>query len=293
MQSERESSYPKYLYRAHTYGHPYPRYDDAQTDSFLDRDCVSDYRSWAEYERNLKIGGQFEPESPPTEDVFLELSQHLRKLRIKRNSGGNYYRSRMVSLSGNLCWATHRLCEVWGMAARDGKTPGLAVLDVRKIQERGFHVWRVRDMLRFLRKSGLESSIEILDDARSWANNADEYVCWDFVPGEALVSFTPQPHLRPTNGTARTLLGGNFVNTCNLSAFGQLRKHSVSLNDYVQLVAGFIRTVAPDGLGWEVQIQLLEQLANSFLCPGAWGYHVSASDKELKRRLNAIAYTDG
>jgi hypothetical protein len=86
---------------------------------------------------------------------------------------------------------TQRTCRIGREASERFQIPGLAIFETSVVQSGGVHVWRVQDMLDFFENSTARQSVNILLHLRHWATNADEYVCWAFVPREALVSFTP------------------------------------------------------------------------------------------------------
>jgi hypothetical protein len=50
-------------------------------------------------------------------------------------------------------------------------------------------VWRVKDLLEFCNGNPKFQSSKIDSFARTWAANADEYLCGDLVPKEALINF--------------------------------------------------------------------------------------------------------
>jgi len=124
------------------------------------------------------------------EGLVEEVACHLKKTQINSNrfqKGEEFYFSQMVSLSGDLLWTTHTACQRGQMASED-QVAGLAIFQTSKIRESGVQIWRVKDLLKFFDSYPKFRSSQIDSFARTWAENADEYLCWDLVPKEALIN---------------------------------------------------------------------------------------------------------
>ncbi|UKZ83887.1 hypothetical protein TrVFT333_011702 [Trichoderma virens FT-333] len=195
----KNSEYPKYLFRAHNHGHPFPRFLDDGTGQYSDS-FGSDLHLWVEYDAQspicVPIGDL--TEFYTVEDFFSELRFHLEKTQIngqEERAGEKPTLSSIVSLSGDFQWTAQRICSVGRRATKDQR-PGLAVFETSLIDPSMVRVWRVMDMLLFLDTTMLlKRSVNIPLNLRRWAGNADEYVCWSFVPREALITFIPLPKL--------------------------------------------------------------------------------------------------
>ncbi|KAJ6781452.1 hypothetical protein PWT90_05211 [Aphanocladium album] len=284
-QRAQAAPYPKYLYRAHTHGYPIPRYMDSDTGLYCDS-FGSDLRNWMEHDAQCEIHVPcLDPcDRFPTEEVFEELRNHLQKTQLMHN--GESYLSRMVSLSGNFRWTIHRLCEV-GKFAEEDQIPGLAIFNVQKIQEQEVRIWRVKDMFGFLEQCDLKTEISIPPYVQVWAKNADEYVCWEQAPREALLSFSPLSRFVPLKGSESVLLGTNFRNSLNLQDFAQLAKEKISLDEYVARVSTFLSVIiAVDCCFFPQEAGLLlELLTQYFENSSLWGYDFAYFIEDMEDAL--------
>ncbi|KAM3498081.1 hypothetical protein MY10362_008587 [Beauveria mimosiformis] len=263
--------YPKFLYRAHVHGHPFARFIEEGAYEYADT-FSSELHAWTEEECQSEIITYVSPVDSIV-DVFEELSRHLQKTEICLNGSG--YLSSMVSLSGDFRWTTHRLCKA-GKKANEDQIPGLAVFDVEKIQETD-QIWRVSDMFEFLDKSEElkvatgQNRIEVPKRVRQWSWNAEEYVCWEYIPREALVSFVKLSDL-----TSSGLLNSNFTSSIHL---GDLRRRSpepISLKEYEARASAFLRAavVVPLCLEKADAESIANQLSPLFHKHFLWGYDV-------------------
>ncbi|OAA35876.1 hypothetical protein BBO_08528 [Beauveria brongniartii RCEF 3172] len=271
--------YPKFLYRAHVHGHPFPRFIQEGAYEYADT-FSSELHAWTEEECQSEINTFVLPFDSIV-DVFQELSRHLQETQICRNDSG--YLSSMVSLSGDLRWTTHGLCEV-GKKANEDQIPGLAVFDVKKIQETD-QIWRVSDMFEFLDNSEElkvatgQNRIEVPEHVQQWSRNAEEYVCWEYVPREALVSFGKLSDL-----TLSGLLNSNLTTSKHLGDLKRYALEPISLNEYEARASAFLRAavVVPLCLEKADVESIANQLTPLFHNPFHWGYGVLGFAEDLE-----------
>ncbi|KAF2749460.1 hypothetical protein M011DRAFT_308815 [Sporormia fimetaria CBS 119925] len=120
-------------------------------------------------------------------DLVEVLARHLRKTQEK-------FSSPLVSLSGDFVWTTHTACARPRQV--ENRCVSLAVFDVSRIQQHHGQISRVEDLLAYFDDHPRYQSCETIGEcARKWAANADEYVCWDFIPREALLKSIPLARL--------------------------------------------------------------------------------------------------
>ncbi|KAM3449289.1 hypothetical protein MY3296_007065 [Beauveria thailandica] len=271
--------YPKFLYRAHVHGHPFPRFIDANTYKYADA-FSSEFHAFTEEDCQCEIDTFISPFDSIL-DLFKELRCHLQKTQLRLN--GSEYLSRMVSLSGDFYWTTHRLCEV-DRKANEDQIPGLAIFDVERIQEIG-QIWRVSDMLEFfdmlkkLKVAMGQNPIEVPKLVRPWSQNADEYVCWEYIPQEALISF-----IKLSDLTSSGLLNSNFTNSINIGDLKRRAPEPISLNEYKARVSAFLRAAMAIPLCLE-QVDaesIANQLTPYFLNPCIWSYEVPGFAEDME-----------
>jgi len=173
--------YPPHLYRAHTHGSLIPRFRDEYTGYFCDT-FGSDTHIFMEAEEPgenpvaISVPGET---CDTVEGLVGEVAHHLKKTQINSNrlqKGEELYFSNMVSLSGDLLWTTHNACQRGQMASED-QVAGLAIFQTSKIRESDVLIWRVSDLLKFFDSNPKFRSFQIDSLARTWAKNADEYLC--------------------------------------------------------------------------------------------------------------------
>lgn len=285
--------YPKYLYRAHVHGHPYPRllddFSGEYTNSF-----GSDFHLWSEYDARSQI---FVPMSDPIEiwsvdGIFSELELHLKKTNVNNqpeHDGEGLFLSNLVSLSGDFRWAAHRICEVGRKIDQDqdqDQIPGLAIFESSKIDPSVVRVWRVADMITFLDTKLVNSSVKISPELRSWVANAEEFVCWLFVPREALIAFTPLPQLAEAfNGEEEGFLTKNFVNSKHLGEFSRRPLVHLSLGEYADRASNFVRNIITNAYFFEEAKQLAMRMEGLLLNPYEWGYDVPGFTEDVEEAI--------
>lgn len=287
----RKRPYPKYLYRAHVHGHPFPRWLDVSEGEYSD--CFgSDLHLWLEYDIEeqmcMPIGELIDVFA--VEDLFYQLDLHLGKtginLQPKRN-GEQPFLSPLVSLSGDFRWTTQRICRVGRMTSKD-QIPGLAIFKTALIDPSGVRVYRVEDMLSFLDNRLGNSSVHISKKLRRWADNADEYVCWSLVPREALVAFTLLPDLiERFNWGEEAFLTNGFVGSNYLSDFRQQPLVHRSLREYADRASEFVRNIINDVSSFEEAEQLCIHVGRELLNPDIWGYEVAKFIEDLEEAISS------
>ncbi|EHK43249.1 uncharacterized protein TrAtP1_001541 [Trichoderma atroviride] len=292
----RTRPYPKYLYRAHVHGHPFPRLPDVFEGEYSDS-FGSDLHLWCEDDAQTQM---FMPigdlmDNYTVEDLFWHLNLHLGKtcINLQPNSHGEQpFLSPLVSLSGDFRWTAQRICRVGRMISKDrDQMPGLAIFKTSNINPSGVRVYRVEDMLSFLNTRLAESSVHISSQRQGWAKNADEYVCWSLVPRDALAAFTPLAELIETsNGGDEAFLTKGFVDSNYLGDFRQLsRVHPVhiSVEEYAERASRFMHNIIANVSSLEEAKQLCMDMERVLLNPDIWGYGVAKSVQGLDETISS------
>ena len=287
--------YPPHLYRAHTHGYPIPRFRDDMTEEFYDS-FGSDMHAIFEEEVRSEI---FISISTPQDslctigDIVEEIARHLRKTQIKADptrKGQGACFSNMISLSGNLLWTTHTVCQRGKMANED-QMAGLAIFETLKIKERGVLLWRVKDLLDFFDSNPRFESSGIDSFARAWAKNVDEYLCWDLVPKEALLNFVPSKN-RAQYGdeTEDTLLRSVFLSSKHLGAYRKspcLLK-TLTTDQYRNRVSNFMMGVM-DHVACHVNSDsFVSTMVGCFRDSSQWGYSLAPGGEDLEVMLRRV-----
>lgn len=285
-QRAEETPYPKNLYRAHNHGYLVPRFEDEFMGKYCDS-YSSDHHLWLEYDAGRKIEIPFNNpiEELTVDDAFKKLSQHLYLTQIKKerkDNGEEPYLSSFVSLSGHFRWTAQRACKI-DKTASDDEIPGLALFETSAIKAYGVHIWRVEDMVDFLDKFKAESSDIISPVLRRWAENADEYVCWEFVPRSALVAFVPVWELTQVyEGGDEVFLTKDFVNSTYLCDLWRRPQKGLSLEEYLRRASRFMHIIMAHVSRMEVGRLDMSMLANRLSNPCDWGYDVPALSVDLE-----------
>lgn len=280
--------YPKNLYRAHNHGYSVPRFVDECAGEYCDSFGSDRHLAW-EYEAGSEIVTAYDrTEVFTVEDVFRDLSQHLNLTQINRQreiDNKEPFLSPFVSLSGNFRWTAQRACKI-GKTASGNQLPGLAIFETSMVKDGGSHIWRVRDMLEFLDNSRATISVVIPPRLRQWATNADEYICWDLVPREALLAFVPLPELTQEIDGDEAFLRKDFVDSTYLSDFMGRPLERLSLEEYAGRVSIFMFTIASNRFPWtEVSRLDTNMLRSCLLNPRNWGYDVAAVSDDLEKQI--------
>ncbi|UKZ86277.1 uncharacterized protein TrAFT101_002114 [Trichoderma asperellum] len=274
----KERPYPEYLYRAHVHGHPFPRLLDVFMGEYADS-FGSDFHLWAEYDAQSQIVFPIHDpmESWTVDDVFSELNLHLGKTSVNlqpKCDGEEPFLSSLVSLSSDFRWTAQRICRVGRMTSKD-QIPGLAICKTSMIDPSVVRIWRVADMLLFRDTILLNSSVHISPRLRRWATNAQEFVCWLFVPQEALITFTPLPNLiEASNGGERAFLTKQFVGSNYLGDFMRCPNVHLSLREYADRASEFVRNIITDVYSFEEAKQWVMYMKVVLSNPYEWGYEV-------------------
>jgi hypothetical protein len=288
-----EIPYPPHLYRAHTHGSPIPRFRDDMTGDFCDSfgsDMHIIYEDEGESEVCVTI-------STPSDSLgniegFVEeVGYHLKKTQINadrlRRREAPYF-SQMVSLSGDLLWTTHTACKKGQMASED-QVPGLAFFQTSEIGESGGQIWRVKDLLEFFDSKPRFQSQKIDRLARTWAANADEYLCWDFVPKEALVNFVPFTNLmQQDNEPDDVFLRSVFLSSKDLGVFRRLQLETLTIDQYRNRIMNFMMEIM-DHIALQIDAEsFVKAMIDTFRVPYLWGYMLTPGGEDLETMLRRV-----
>ncbi|KAE8130757.1 hypothetical protein BDV38DRAFT_48213 [Aspergillus pseudotamarii] len=290
---QRQKPYPKILFRAHMHGELFPRFIDDFTENYCDT-FGSDlhlYQEWEEFCELRVSVYDLEDELPTIQDLSGEISQHLQKTQINKGRtplDTNYYISPFLSLSADFRWTLHRSFEKHQIAT-DSQQSGLAIFDTSKMHEIKVRVWRVSDLLLFLdSKPRFKGSI-ISELSRKWAHNADEYLCLDFIPKEALLNFVPCNQMVNTEQEPyKMFLRPFFRESKNLAHFKTFGMEKLSVDDYHHLLSSFLESlldhVSPSINGEPLVDHLIDQLADY----RQWGYDLATNRLSLRQKLGRL-----
>lgn len=286
-----KAPYPENLYRAHNHGYIVPRFVGECFEKYCDS-YGSDSRLWSEYnertETDIPICNPIVDLT--VDDVFRELSQHLELTQINQErkiNGKGPFLSSFVSLSGDFRWTTQRTCKI-GKTASEDQLPGLAIFDTSEIEANEVHIWRVGDMLDFFDEFKAKSPVKFSPDVRRWANNADEYVCWEFVPRPALVAFVPVPELTQVSEGGEAFLRRDFVNSTYLSDFEGRPLETLSFEEYESRASSFMHGIIANVPREKVGRLDTSMLASYVLDRRIWGYHVAAFSPGFEESLHRL-----
>lgn len=96
-------------------------------------------------------------------------------------------------------------------------------------------------MLAFFDNSRLKDALTISPQLRRWATNADEYVCWEFVPRDALVAFVSVSDLtQQLDNNGKAFLRKEFVSADNLANIRRRGPERISLEEYTECTLRFL-----------------------------------------------------
>ncbi|KAJ6020209.1 hypothetical protein N7499_003509 [Penicillium canescens] len=219
-----------------------------------------------------------------------EVGRHLLKTQINRGKttmDGSYYLSRFASLSGDMRWTLHTSFRKHSRQSA-GQESGMAIFDTAILMECGAQVFRVSDLLLFLGKQPRYGGSAITELAKVWATNADEYICWDVIPKQALVNFISCDTMTDGLAPERMFLRSEFRETQSLALFKQKDRVLLSPDDYVCRISLFLcdimREISPTTKG----VHLIEHLFATLHDPYPWGYHVAGDKNYMERKLLAV-----
>jgi hypothetical protein len=225
------------------------------------------------------------------EGLVEEVAYHLKKTQINANRlrrGEAPYFSQMVSLSGDLLWTTHTACQKGRIAGED-QVAGLAFFQTSKIRKSGGQVWRVKDLLEFFDSNPKFQSSKIDSFARTWAANADEYLCWDLVPKEALINFVPFTNLvQQDDEPEDVLLRSVFLSSKDLGVFRRLPLETLAVDQYQNRISNFMMEIM-DHIALEVDAEsFVNAMVESFRNPSRWGYILTPGGEDLETMLRRV-----
>ena len=268
-----KSPYPPHLYRAHTHGSLTLRFQDESTGEFCDSfgsDMHILYEAEGPGEIPVTVSTPNET-CDTVEGLVDQVACHLKKTQIN-SSRKIPYLSNMVSLSADLLWTTHTACQR-GLMANEDQVAGLAIFQTSIIRESGAQIWRVRDLLKFFDCNLKFRSGRIDSDARKWAENAAEYLCWDLVPKEALVQFVPFNDLaQKVDEPADILLRPVFLTSTTLGNFRQIASplETLTMDQYRNRISSFMMMMM-DHIALMVNAEaFVDTMVKSFQNPLQW-----------------------
>ncbi|OJJ68514.1 hypothetical protein ASPBRDRAFT_33109 [Aspergillus brasiliensis CBS 101740] len=287
--------YPEILFRAHMHGELVPRFIDEFTEDYCDT-FGSDLHLFEEWNSECEIGVTiYDPEQSlgTIRDLSKEISQHLRKTQINKGrtpTDSNYFFSSFMSLSGNFRWTLHKSFQKHRVAT-DSQQSGLAIFDISRLHEIGVRVWRVSDLLLFLDSKPRFCGTIIDNTSRSWARNADEYLCPDFIPKEALVNFVPCKQLiGDIQAPLEMFLRTSFRESKSLAVFNSFGQRLLSVDEYLRRVSHFLEDlldhVYPQIDSGFFVGYLIDQLADY----SQWGYCLTADSQKLRQMLRRLVH---
>ncbi|KAH9905933.1 hypothetical protein F4778DRAFT_779323 [Xylariomycetidae sp. FL2044] len=277
-----ERPYPEHLYRSHVHGHPFQRRLDEWSGTYIDS-FGSDSHLWLEDDTESQIDSAVPLDHIEIVDLFRILAAHLNKTQLHKQQeqeGEDIFLSSLVSLSGDFRWTMQRTCKVGRSTTTADQSPGLAIFDTAMIKLNDNHIWRVGDMIKFLDSRASDIPITIDRTLRRWATNSDEYVCWDLIPLEALVSFTPLSVLAPIS--PQGFLTWKFVGSNFLGDFRNWHPEDLSLEQYAQRLCVFLGSIF-ENFAHDANLHdaNFEKLIYSFRDPLDWGYNVPCFSEDF------------
>jgi hypothetical protein len=228
-----------------------------------------------------------------------ELSNHLQKTQInkgRKHTDKMYFFSPFSSLSGDFRWALHKAFQKHRNAT-ESQQSGLAIFDTLKLLKMNVQLWRVSDLLDFLDSKPRFNGTVIGNLSRSWASNAEEYLCSSFIPKEALVTFVPCSQITDTRERLQKIfLQPSFRESTSLAVFKSSRQNPLSTDEYLLRVSHFLEDLLDHVLPPTDGDSLVEYLVDQLADYSQWGYDMTTDQRRLTqalRRLVAQQYAYG
>lgn len=142
-------------------------------------------------------------------------------------------------------------------------------------------------MVLFLDKEARYGGSAIEPLVGDWAKNADEYICWDVIPKQALVKFVSCDSMTENLAPEKMFLRTDFRETKSLPCFRQKARVVLSVDGYAQrislLLCDIMHELSPNTKG----DQLIEYLFATLCDLYHWGYHVDDDKHYLDRKVSA------
>jgi hypothetical protein len=273
------------------HGELFPRFRDCMTEQPCDS-FGSDSHVLEEWQGESEIYGTIlgiEETYSTVAEFAEEVGRHLLKTQInkgKKVMDGSYYLSRFVSLSGDMRWTLHTSFQKHSRQNTQQES-GMAIFDTKILLESGAQVFRVSDLLRFLDKDSRYGGFAIDALARVWAGNADEYICWDLIPKQALVKFVSCDTMAEGFAPENMFLRPEFIHTKSLGGFQQIRRIRLSTNNYTRRISLFLRDIMHEISSNTKGDHLIEYMATVLSDPYLWGYQVD-DETSVKRKVLAV-----
>ena len=126
---------------------------------------------------------------------------------------------------------------------------------------------------------------------RTWAGNADEYLCWDLVPKEALINFVPVKHLaqrgdEPEDVFLRLVL----LTSKTLGVFRRLAYplEKLTVDRYQNRISSFMMGIM-DHVAYDVDADaFVNTMVECFRDPSQWGYVLAPDGEDLETMLRRV-----
>lgn len=272
-----EMPYPPHLFRAHVHGAVVPLFEDEMTGELCDS-IASDAHSVYEEETGFEVTTEVHipAESVECMDGIKGLVQatafHLKKTQINAERVRNEQEvklSQMVSLSGDLRWTMHTTCQR-GQQAKEGQAAVLAIFDTSKIQKTRAQLWRVKDLLKFFDSDPCFDGVAIDSYARKWSRDADEYLCWRFVPNQGLVNWVHfEEFIQQDEEPSDVFLQAKFLSSKNLGFYRNAIRclESLTVDGYINKISKLMMRMM-DHIAITVDADsFIDTMVKNFCCP--------------------------
>lgn len=156
-------------------------------------------------------------------------------------------------------------------------------------------LWRVKDLLDLFDGNPKFKGCKIDNFARKWAQNADEYLCWELLPKEALIKFVPYTDLTQLDDELEdVLLRPVFLKSKKLGDFRKLSYpfKTLTMDQYEDQIGHFMQAIM-DHVALDVDADLfVNTLVEGFRDPVRWGYVIRPGGGDLERMLRRVIDTE-
>jgi hypothetical protein len=198
------------------------------------------------------------------------LAKHLGKTQLEKKAGCTLD-TMFSSMSPKLEWTIHRTGQ-GSKPYNEEEVAGLVIYDLRRLRmARDVTVFRVRDIIQFLKDQGLAHLIEA--QFRCWAENCDEYVTIGDSVRYGMVRWVSWTELYKMRTISYT-----FVKAYTLAVYQQWKIDAKIDADEVSEAVGELSLL----LGGE-DLKNVLLMVNLILKPGLsfWGFRTKASDTTI------------
>ncbi|KAH6959638.1 hypothetical protein BKA56DRAFT_624187 [Ilyonectria sp. MPI-CAGE-AT-0026] len=124
--------------------------------------------------------------------------------------------------------------------------------------------------------------------------NADEYICWEFVPRDALVAFVSVSNLtQQLDDNRKAFLRKEFVSADNLAHMRLRGRERISLEEYTERASRFLLRIFSNLSSWDDVKRLdVNIIANCVLNPFDWGYELMVFYEDLEEFMVSFIQTE-